>query len=138
MGQSQSIAINFEDMQQAIKNSNMNLIINTLPSTEQHCLIRNTICESEEESIINQYLSSNKYIPILVYGKNAEDKSVALKCQQLQTLGFTQIYYYSAGLFEWLLLQDIYGKELFPTNGVEPDLLKYKVVRRLNAGLLQN
>ena len=29
-------------------------------------------------------------------------------------------------MFEWLLLQDIYGNEQFPTLGKELDILKYK------------
>jgi hypothetical protein len=136
MGQSPSIPINFEDMQQAIQNTSSNIIINTLPSTEQHCLIRNTIRECDEESVINHHLATNKYIPIFVYGKNGEDKSVIQKCQQLQTHGFTQVFYYSAGIFEWLLLQDIYGKDLFPTDGKEADLLRYKAPRKCLSLLL--
>jgi hypothetical protein len=49
-----------------------------------------------------------------------------IKCQQLQSLGFNKIYIYSGGLFEWMLLQDIYGKDLFQTTSIEVDILKYK------------
>ena len=41
-------------------------------------------------------------------------------------------------MFEWLLLQDIYGTELFPTTTKEVDLLKYKPCRLLNISLLEN
>ena len=36
------------------------------------------------------------------------------------------VYIYPGGLFEWLLLQDIYGSEDFPTTIVERDHLKFK------------
>jgi hypothetical protein len=39
------------------------------------------------------------------------------------------------GIFEWLLLQDIYGKELFPTTKKEADLLKFKAPSVLNQQL---
>jgi len=38
---------------------------------------------------------------------------------------------YTGGLFEWLLLQDIYGKTEFPTTTNIIDLLKYKPMREL-------
>jgi hypothetical protein len=40
-------------------------------------------------------------------------------------------------MFEWLLLQDIYGKELFPTTKKELDLLRYKSNQLLSIGLLE-
>ena len=65
-------------------------------------------------------------MPIIVYGTNACDETVQKKCQQLLGLGFQNIYVYPGGMFEWLLLQDIYGEDLFPTIGVCKDLLEYK------------
>jgi len=40
-------------------------------------------------------------------------------------LGFLNIYVYLGGIFEWLLLQDIYGDEEFPTTSKIIDILKY-------------
>ena len=42
------------------------------------------------------------------------------------SLGFYNVYLYNGGLFEWLLLQDIYGFDEFPTTKKELDILKYK------------
>ena len=39
---------------------------------------------------------------------------------------FTNVFIYPGGLFEWLLLQDIYGFDDFPTTKKERDHLKYK------------
>jgi len=39
-------------------------------------------------------------------------------------------------LFEWLLLQDIYGSEEFPTTSHELDILKYKPMSAFNNLLL--
>ena len=127
MGNTQTMKkINFEDMQTAIKNPEIYLIINTLPSAEQQCLIVNTVSVNDEEIIINKFLKENKNIIIIVYGKNCNDDSTNKKYQQLLSLGFYNIFVYTGGLFEWLLLQDIYGKELFPTTKKELDILKYK------------
>ena len=57
MGNTQTMKkINFEDMQTAIKNPEIYLIINTLPSAEQQCLIVNTVSVNDEEIIINKFL----------------------------------------------------------------------------------
>ena len=63
---------------------------------------------------------------IIIYGKNSDDQTIYNKYEQLNKLGFYNIYLYSGGLFEWLLLQDIYGKDEFPTTIFELDHLKYK------------
>ena len=48
------------------------------------------------------------------------------KYEQLVGLGFINVYIYPGGLFEWLLLQDIYGSDDFPTTIVDRDHLKFK------------
>ena len=138
MGNTQSIKkINYEDMQTIIKNPEIYLIINTLLPSEQQCLIVNTTLANNEEIIINKFMKENKSIRIIIYGKNCNDENVNKKYQQLLSLGFYNIFVYFGGMFEWLLLQDIYGKDLFPTTKKELDLLKYKSNQLLNIGLLQ-
>lgn len=138
MGNTQSMKkINYEDMQTIIKNPEVYFIINTLPLSEQQCLIVNTTLANEEEMIINKFMKENKGIRIIVYGKNCNDENVNKKYQQLLSLGFYNIFVYFGGMFEWLLLQDIYGKDLFPTTKKELDLLKYKSNQLLNIGLLE-
>lgn len=139
MGNSQTMTkINYEDMQTVVKNSEIYLIINTLSYSEQDCLIINTIPANKEEDLFNKFIKENKGIRIVVYGKNCNDENVNKKCQQLFSLGFYNIYVYLGGLFEWLLLQDIYGGELFPTTKQELDLLKFKPKQILNLHLLEN
>jgi len=139
MGNQQSMnKINFEDMQSIIKNPEIYLLINTLPEICQDCLIMNTLKPSQEESLINNYLKKNRSIIIIVYGMNTNDEKVYAKYNQLQQLGFTRIYAYLGGLFEWLMLQDIYGFEEFPTTKKQLDFLKYKPAPRLNVALLEN
>ena len=138
MGNTPPIAkINYEDMQTAVKNAEIYLIINTLLIKDQDCLILNTIFVENEEPIINKYMKENKSIRIIIYGKNCNDDTINKKYQQLVSLGFTQVYLYVGGLFEWLMLQDIYGDELFPTNKKQVDLLKYKPNAALNISLLE-
>ena len=138
MGNTQSMKkINYEDMQNVIKNPEIYLIINTLSPSEQQCLIVNTTTATEEESLINRFLKENKNIRIIIYGKNCNDDSINKKYQQLYSLGFYNIFVYLGGMFEWLMLQDIYGKELFPTTYKELDILKFKPQQLLSIGLLE-
>lgn len=134
MGNKSSIQkINFEDVQNIVQHKKRNyIIINTLDASNQQCLIPNTIDIQQEEQIINKYL--NKGISIVVYGKNSNDDKIFKKYEQLIGLGFSSVYVYTGGMFEWLLLQDIYGKEAFPTKGDELDILKF----RPNSILLDN
>lgn len=126
MGNSPSIKkISFEDVQQIIKNNQKLILINTLKDNEQSCLIKNTVSIEKEVNIINNNLGRLD-ITIIIYGKNSIEKEPYNKVQQLMSLGFYNVYLYSGGLFEWLLLQDIYGFEEFPTTKKELDILKYK------------
>ena len=121
--------IGFEDVKQTIfKNNTQSIIINTLPSDDQSCLIKNTLLSYKEENIINEWIQKNDYNNkrVIIYGKNASDNSVYDKYNQLKNIGFSNIYIYSGGLFEWLLLQDVYGFSEFPTTTQKVDLLKYR------------
>jgi len=134
MGNYNSIQkINFEDIQYINQNINQNinqennyLLINTLPENLQDCLIPNTLNINQEEEVINNLLKTNKYVSIIIYGKNCNDMTIYKKYDQLSKLGFTKLYIYPGGLFEWLCLQEIYTDEYFPTSKKELDLLKYK------------
>ncbi len=139
MGNTQSIQkISFEDIQTAIKNHELYLLINTLPLTEQKCLIKNTCSVDKEIDIINKHMNKyNKNIKIIIYGKNSNDFTTQKKYEQLISLGFYNVYIYTGGMFEWLLLQDIYGSEEFPTTSKELDILRYKPTPTLNICLLE-
>jgi rhodanese-related sulfurtransferase len=139
MGNSQSIQkINFEDVQYVLKNPESHLLINTLPETEQICLLPNSVHASQEELIINKYLNNGlKNVKIIIYGRNCNDEKIYTKCSQLTSLGFYNVYIYTGGLFEWLMLQDIYGTTEFPTTKRELDILKYKPNKVLNVKLLE-
>lgn len=126
MGQSHSFKkVNFEDIQQMISKNNDYLLINTLKMDEQGCLIKGTISPEKEIAVINKNLN-NTNLKIIIYGKNSDDQTIYNKYEQLNKLGFYNIYLYSGGLFEWLLLQDIYGRDEFQTTTFELDHLKYK------------
>ena len=127
MGQAPSVRkVNFEDVQYAIKQRQNYLLINTLDMNEQGCLRSKTVPVNNEENLINQYLNKKINVNIIVYDKNANAPNLMKKYEQLLSLGFVNVYIYPGGLFEWLLLQDIYGTEDFPTTSVERDHLKFK------------
>jgi hypothetical protein len=137
MGNSMSIIknINFEDMQYAIGDKDKTLIINTLDAHQQGCLIARTLAIDQEVEVLNVHLKKNIDVRIIIYGMNATDQTCLKKYEQLIKLGFYNVFIYMGGMFEWLLLQDVYGNELFPTTSLKVDLLKYKGRRKLNATL---
>lgn len=132
MGQTQSVKkVNFEDVCQTLSTNNNYVLINTLDMNEQNCLIKGTITPEKEIMVINKNLN-NTNLRIIIYGKNSADESILKKYNQLNKLGFYNIYLYSGGIFEWLLLQDIYGTDNFPTTTKELDHLKYRARSTFN------
>jgi hypothetical protein len=134
--------INFEDLQFAMGQQNneyqKTLLINTLDPYMQACLIGGTLNIDSEVDTLNMHLKNNKEVRVIVYGMNATDITCMKKYEQLMKLGFYNVFIYAGGMFEWLLLQDVYGPELFPTTTAKVDLLKYKGRRHLNLKMLEN
>jgi len=130
--------VNFEDVQCMIKdNMEKKILINTLNQNLQNCLIKNSILAKQEESIIRKLIDEKLFsYTIIIYGTNSNDNSIYEKYQQLSDLGFINVYVYTGGLFEWLCLQDIYGKDEFLTTSEELDILKYKSKSSLTNFLL--
>jgi hypothetical protein len=127
MGSIQSTKkVNYEDIQNIIKGRMSGiLLLNSLDLNEQKCLIPNTLDAHREEEKINSVIR-NLDTKIIIYGKNTSDKNLEKKYLKLIEIGFANIYIYPGGLFEWLCLQDIYGRDDFPTTSDELDILKYK------------
>lgn len=135
--------LSFEDMeyiiQQLDKNQSLKsnlIIIHTLKEYDELIHIKHTTHSSDEVRLINTYLNTNKNINICIYGKNHSDYTVMKKYEQLQEIGFKNIFIYTGGLFEWLTLHQLYGEELYPVdilnsssyyhNTILDFMLKYK------------
>jgi hypothetical protein len=122
--------VSYEDIQMVVyRNSHVQhstLLINTLPSTLQHCLIKTTLDIRFEERVVNALIHKSPDIMIIVYGKNSNDITILHKYDQLVKLGFTNVHIYTGGIFEWMLLHEIYGKELFKITKYEIDILRYR------------
>ena len=130
--QSSVAKVGFEDVKEAIKHPANTLLINTLPITEQAVLIPTTIPYDKEESTVNAMLTSydTSTYTVIVYGKHSVDDTPEKKHRQLKQLGFPRVFVYAGGLFEWILLQDIYGSTHFPTTAApNKDLLVYAPLR---------
>lgn len=143
--------INFEDVQSVIANRGAGisiagtsaahtvtyLIISTLKSEFLNCVISGTVPAAQEEARINDILSGNTVngdtITIIVYGLHATDETAYAKYEQLLKHGITRVCVYVGGMFEWLLLQDVYGADLFPTSGKKEaaDIIKYRPQRSI-------
>jgi len=139
MGNTQTIQkINYEDVQHVIKNTEMYVLINTLSENEQDCLIPHTTNINNEELLMNKFIKNgNKQIKIIVYGRNCNDEKIYTKYNQLTSLGFYNVFVYTGGIFEWLMLQDIYGDKEFPTTKKELNILKYKPIKIFGVQLLE-
>jgi hypothetical protein len=132
LGTQEIKSISFEEIKGAMESPNSKdlhpYLINTLPLEQQDVLIINTIPIEEEETRINKDIENYDFAtrPIYIYGKNSADTTAETKYKQLVKLGAKNVYLYRGGLFEWLLLQDIYGFSAFPTTKKITDILKYK------------
>jgi len=130
MGNINSInKVNFEFIKSNMYN-NEYIIINTLQENNQNILISNTLSIEDEIKQLNIFIKKNNNIKIIIYGENCNDNNIIKKYNQLEKLGFKNLYVYLGGLFEWLLLNDIYGDDNFPiinkNTELIVDFLKYK------------
>jgi hypothetical protein len=134
-----NIKIGFEDMQWIIQNhANNCIIINTLDNSEQNCLITGTIIASNEVDIIDSLIQKKLFnAKIVIYGRNCNDEKIYKKYQQFLSLGFKNVFIYTGGLFEWLMLQDIFGNTEFPTTSRQLDFIRYKPKKILGLPLLE-
>jgi len=85
------------------------LLITTLPF-DGLCIQGTVDSIEKEEQLINNALESGKTgeMILFIYGK---------KAQQFIDLGFRNVYVYLGGIFEWVLLADLYGIEDFSVTG---------------------
>jgi hypothetical protein len=122
--------VSYEDIQMIVyRNTHIphsTILINTLPPSLQHCLIKTTVDIRVEEQLINKCLMNSPNVMIIVYGKNSTDITILHKYEQLVKLGFTNVHIYTGGIFEWMLLYEIYGKDLFKITQYEIDILRYR------------
>jgi hypothetical protein len=123
MGNSAStqITANFEDIQRGSA-----ILIHTME--DESLLIDKTLTIAKETDKINTLLQEHSYdTPIIIYGKNVDDYDILLKKHaQLIKLGFRNVGFYPGGLFEWILLRDVFGPKQFPTTANIIDLIKYR------------
>jgi len=137
MGLEQSVIqyASFEDIKKTTENNY--ILINTLPSTEQNCLINNTVSIENEVTSVEQAIKDKSII--IIYGYNTNDSTIYKKYKQIrQQLRHIKVFIYAGGMFEWLLMQDIYGKDEFITTSNELDIIKYKSISDINKLLIKN
>jgi len=122
MGNKITNLINFEQVKSLSKDG---ILIHIMEDT-QKVLIVGTLSVDKETEKINKMLSKNDYeTDIIIYGRNDHEYEELIKKQkQLYSLGFKYVYIYLGGMFEWLLLQDVYGDKEFPTEK-KGDILKF-------------
>ncbi len=114
MGNGISNLVNFEKLKEMQKEGAT--IIHTMDETEKVLIVGTVVAEKETEKI-NKMMYKNDYEKdIIIYGRNCHEyEKLVRKQKQLASLGFKNVYIYLGGMFEWLLLQDVYGAKEFPT-----------------------
>ena len=114
MGNSISNLVTFELLKDMQKEGAT--IIHTMDESEKVLILGTVVAEKETEKI-NKMMSKNDYEKdIIIYGRNCyEYEKLIRKQKQLASLGFKNVHIYLGGMFEWLLLQDVYGSKEFPT-----------------------
>jgi hypothetical protein len=119
---------NYHQLQDRMKKQGQEIIlINTLPLTRQDCLIKGTLKAFIEVEYMNKLLKTNKNKEIVVYGIHHTDTSVIQKYNQLKKLGFTNVHIYFGGMYEWLLLQEVFDIINFQTDGTIQNIVDYKI-----------
>jgi hypothetical protein len=125
--------VNFDDVITISKESKQ-ILIHVMEKEDEDLLIKGTLSINEEIEKMNSLLSSEKMnVTIVIYGKNTDDVSKVIgRYRQLNDMGFSNVYVYLGGLFEWLLLQEIYGNDEIKTNNIcKKNILDYKPARSL-------
>jgi hypothetical protein len=135
MGNSESAIkkVNFDDIIMISKDSK-HFLIHVMEKEDEDLLIKGTLSINEEIEKMNSLLSLEKMnVTIVIYGKNTDDVSKVIgRYRQLNDMGFSNVYVYLGGLFEWLLLQEIYGNDEIKTNNIcKKNILDYKPARSL-------
>lgn len=107
----------FEDVQRRAA-----LLITVLDDAK--VLIAGTVAFDREVAAVEAALAAKQ--PIIVYGANWSDPRAPAKYAQLVSLGGDPRVYFG-GMFEWLLLQEYYGKDHFPTASAHPpDVFEFR------------
>ena len=117
---------NYHQLQDRMKQNDI-ILINTLPLTRQDCLIKGTLKAFIEVEYMNKLLKTNKNKEIVLYGIHHTDVSVVQKYNQLKKLGFTNVHIYFGGMYEWLLLQEVFDTINFQTDGTIQNIVDYKI-----------
>jgi len=126
MGNTTTSLVNYEK----VKEKSKNCILIHIMEDVQKMMIHGTLNAELETEKINEMLSRREYeVSIIIYGRNNHDYEKLLnKQKQLKSLGFKNVDIYLGGMFEWLLLQDVYGVKEFPTtnaHGIHSDPLLF-------------
>jgi rhodanese-related sulfurtransferase len=117
-----------------ISKDSKHFLIHVMEKEDEDLLIKGTLSINEEIEKMNSLLSLEKMnVTIVIYGKNTDDVSKVIgRYRQLNDMGFSNVYVYLGGLFEWLLLQEIYGNDEIKTNNIcKKNILDYKPARSL-------
>lgn len=133
--QSMPQKIGFDDILSTLHDKSF-IRINTLPANEQSYMIKGTLSSTLEEDKINEIMgniNTQHEYTVIIYGKNSVDDTLELKYTQMIGLGFKNVFIYYGGLFEWVMLQELYGKNVFPSEGTCNDLLRYKHTKKLTS-----
>ena len=108
--------VNHQGVLDALKEGN--ILITVISNHTDATLIKGTLGEAEELRHVNEIIrKKNLDERIFVYGENCSDSRVYSKARQLKKLGLKEVFVYTGGIFEWMLLGEVFGQDQFPVHG---------------------
>ena len=122
MGNHQSVSdrVNFDDV---VSKEATTILINVMEDVDQNVLIKGTVpCNDEVAEVQKAILERST---VIVYGRNCHDDRVFSKYVQIKKLG-GKPKVYLGGLFEWMLLHEVYGNDRFPLTTDKFELYQYR------------
>ena len=123
MGNKESFTVEKASFENVLLLEKSGVLISVFAEDDQNLLIAGTVpCAKEVEAVESAIAAKRS---IIVYGRNSHDERVFTKYAQIKKLGGL-VKVYLGGLFEWILLNEIYGNDRFPLTAKVVDLYQYR------------
>lgn len=123
MGNKESTPVEKAPFESVLALGRTGVLISVFDEDDQNLLIVGTVSCAKEVEAVERAIAAKT--SILVYGRNWHDERVYAKYAQIKKLGGL-VKVYLGGLFEWILLNEIYGNDRFPLTAKVVDLYQYR------------
>lgn len=88
--------------------------------------IEGTVDGDKANQVLDKCLREDPSKLVVFYGLNSTDSAPLHRWNNATQLGLENAHVYCGGMFEWLILGELYGNDMFPVTSIQDDLLKFK------------